>query len=311
MTTSPSDPTRIFGFTRYGGPEVQQYLTVPAPELRPGTVRIRLRAAGINPGDVKVRNGQNRGRFPVQFPMAVGREAAGTVIAAGAASGFEAGELVFGSCAAGTGAVAEQVLLDAAQTARVPDGVTPEQAACIPVAIGTAWDALGELGVGPGDTVVVLGAGGGVGSHAVGLARYLGARVVGVAGEAKHGLVTELGAQHVPSGTRWDERVGHLLPDGDFAVIDSVGEDTLRTAATLVRCPARIRSAADPALAQRLGGSGITRRRTTAEYGRLAQLIARGAVRCVIGSVHPFGDAAAAVANIETGHATGRTIVTA
>ena len=309
MTTNSPDTVRIFGFTRYGGPEVQRYLTVPAPGLRPGTVRVRLRAAGINPGDVKVRNGANR-RFPVEFPMAVGREAAGVVLEADAASGFEAGEPVFGSCAGGTGAVAEQVLLDAAQAARIPEGLAPEQAACIPVAVGTAWDALGELGVGPGDTVLVLGAGGGVGSHAVGLARHLGARVVGVASEAKHDLVTGLGAEHVASGPGWDVRAGRLLPGGGFAVLDSVGGDTLRGAAALVRSPGRIRSAADPALARRLGGRGITRRRTTGEYGRLAELIARGAVRCVLDAVHPFDDAAAAVANIETGHAAGRTVVT-
>lgn len=306
---TPTEQIRIFGFTRYGGAEVQRHLTVPAPQLRPGTVLIRLRAAGVNPGDVKVRNGENR-RFPVEFPMAMGREAAGTVLAADPASGFRPGEPVFGSCAAGTGALGEQTLLDAAQTARVPHGVGAEQAACIPVAIGTAWDALGELRVGSGDTLVVLGAGGGVGSHAVILGCHLGARVLGVASGAKHDLVTGLGAEHVSAGQGWDGAVKNLVPHGGFAVIDTVGADTLRTAAALMRSPERIRSAADPALARRLGGSGITRHRTTAVYGRLAQMLALGTLRCVIDTVRSFEDAASAVATIETGHGAGRTVVT-
>ncbi|MCG7322369.1 hypothetical protein MHL29_10810 [Arsenicicoccus bolidensis] len=145
------------------------------------------------------------------LPMALGREAAGAVVR-DPPWRFRAGELVFGSCASGFGALGDLVLLDVEQTARVPEGATPEQAACIPVAIGTAWVALAELAVGRGHTVLVVGAGGGVGEHAVQLAHHLGARVIGVAGAGKAELVASAGAEHIPSGPGWNEAVAALAP---------------------------------------------------------------------------------------------------
>lgn len=213
---------RIYGFTEFGGPEVERFLDVPDLVVTPGAVLVRLRAAGLNPADIKVRSGQRQGKVEVRFPMAMGREAAGTVVE-DPSGRFREGELVFGSCASGFGALGDLVLLELDQTARLPDGVEAEQAACIPVAIGTAWDALGELGVGTGGTVLVLGAGGGVGVHAAQLAAHLGARVIGVASAAKAELVASAGAEHVESGDGWAEVVAELAAEGVDAVVDAVG----------------------------------------------------------------------------------------
>ena len=97
---------RSYGFDHYGGPEVTRFLDVPEPSEWPGTVPIELRASGVNPADIKVRDGARQGQVPVTFPMAMGREAAGLVIS-DASGAFSPGDAVFGSAAAGHGTVAE------------------------------------------------------------------------------------------------------------------------------------------------------------------------------------------------------------
>jgi NADPH:quinone reductase-like Zn-dependent oxidoreductase len=264
----------------------------------------------VNPADIKVRNGQRQGSVPVDFPMAMGREASGIVISADEGSGLGPGRLVFGSCAGGSGALAELVLLDAQQTVAVPEHVTAAEAACIPVAIGTAWDAVAELDLKAGETLLVVGAGGGVGSHVVQLGRLRKLRVIGVASPGKRQLVARLGAVHVSSGPGWTERVRDIAPEGVHGLIDTVGGETLRRSSAVVRPAGAIRSTASPALAAELGGSGVTRRRTAETYAEVAALVAVGALAPVIGASFDFEDSAKAVALVEAGHATGRTIVT-
>lgn len=301
---------QIYGFERYGAADVEAYLEVPSPGPREGAVLVDVRAAGLNPADIKVRSGQRQGTVPVTFPMAMGREAAGTVVNDPSGT-FAPGTPVFGSCAAGVGALGEQTVLELVQTAVVPDGVSVEQAACIPVALGTAWDALHELRVGAGDTVLVLGAGGGVGIHAVQLARHLGAQVVGVASAQKGPHVKEAGAVHVPSGEGWVERVRRAAPGPVDAVLDTVGGQVLTEAGALLGDPGRLRSVAAPATAQELGGSGVTRRRAGAVYAEIAQLVGQGALRPVISATYPFERAGEATAAVAGGHALGKVVVTA
>jgi NADPH:quinone reductase-like Zn-dependent oxidoreductase len=298
---------RMYGFTQYGGPEVQEFLDVPDVESREKSVLIKTKAVGINPADIKVRSGKRTGSIPVDFPMAMCREAAGVVIAADPESGLVPGDKVFGSTATGTGALAEKVLLNAAQTAKIPDGVSFEQAACIPVAIGTAWDALQELQLEPSQTLLVLGAGGGVGSHALQLAKHLGVRVIGVASHAKKVLVEGYGAQHLDSAQFQD--VGVNEETEVDAVLDCVGGETLRLGAALVADKAKIRSVAATELAKELGGSGVTRRRTTNVFAEVAELIRSGAVAPNVSGVVVFEKAASAVAELESGHALGKTVV--
>ncbi len=301
---------RIFGFTTYGGPEVASVLEVPSPAPGSGEVLVDLRAAGVNPADIKVRSGERQGVIEVRFPMAMGREAAGVVVAVGeGVTGFRPGDEVFGATAAGTGGLAEQVLLDASATARRPVSLAWEQAACIPVSAGTAFDALHELALEPGQVLLVTGAGGGVGTSVIPLAVARGLRVVGVASAAKEGLVESLGADHVPSGDGWDERVRALAPGGVDAVFDLVGGDVLRAAARLLRGARGPVSIAAPGLAAELGGGGVTRRRTTQVFGQVAELVAAGVLDIHVSGAFPLSRAAEAVALVESGHATGKVVV--
>ncbi|GAA1389544.1 NADP-dependent oxidoreductase [Luteococcus peritonei] len=298
---------RIYGFDRYGDAQVQQYFELPVPTPGPEQVVIELVAAGLNPADIKVRNGQRQGKVAVSFPMAIGREAAGRVVSAPQGPGLEPGELVLGGTASGFGALSEQVVLDPAQTVPVPQGVTAEQAACIPVAIGTALDALDELAPEAGQTLLVLGAGGGVGSHLVQLARLRGVRVVGVAGTAKHEVLTGLGVEVVASGEGWVQRVRGLGPVD--CLVDAVGGQTLREGAALLADPSRLRSTADVALAREVGGSGVTRRRDASLFADLAALVAGERLQVVTGATFDFDQAAEAVATVESGHTLGKVVV--
>jgi NADPH:quinone reductase-like Zn-dependent oxidoreductase len=303
---------RMLGFQQYGGPEVMEHLEEEDPQPGPGQVLVRMTAAGVNPADIKVRNGQRAGRIPVRFPMALGREAAGVVLGTGPdVTGVAAGDRVFGATAAGTGALGSHVLLDAAGTARIPEGVAEEQACCIPVAAGTAYDALDELSLPAGATVLMLGAGGGVGSCVCGLARDRGLLVLGVASDSKRDLVTGLGAAHVAKGPGWVDRVRERAPDGVDAVIDAVGGEALEAAVPLLRRAGALRSVADPSGAEARGGSGVTRRRTTAVFTEVASLVAAGWFAPVVTGRFPLAEAEKAVAAVETGHAAGNVVVLA
>lgn len=280
-------------------------MEVPAPTPGPGQVLIEVLATSVNPGDLNTREGAND--FEVIFPMAFGREAAGTVVAVGeGVTGVEPGEVVFGSSASGCGSFGEQALLDAPSVTPVPAGLDTRHAACIPVAYGTAFDALDQLGLTDGATLAVLGAGGGVGTAVTSPAVARGINVVGVASEGKRELVTSLGGRHVSSGEGWVERVTEVVA-APAAVFDLVGGDRLREAAILSD---RLVSVADKPLVTRLGGTDVTRRRTRAVYGRVADLLASGQAKVTVGEVFPFDRAAEAVAVVEEGHAAGKVIVT-
>lgn len=317
---------RIFGFTEYGGPQVAGFLDVPAPQAEGDGVLIDVEATTVNPGDIKVRSGQRQKSFPVRFPMAMGREAAGTIRALGpnAPAGLDVGQRVFGSAAPGIGTFAEQTVLTGASATPVPEELSAGRAASIPVAFGTAHDALNQLRLRPGQPLLVLGAGGGVGSSALSLAKAAGLTVWGVGSAGKHDVITRMGAQHVESGTGWADRVRQLGTPA--AILDLVGGEVLRQGAQLLADEApgsfagdaageaagqrvRIVSAADPALAKELGGSGIVRHRTREVFARIAQLLAASAAPTWVSARYRFADAAQAVADVEDGHAAGKIII--
>ena len=297
---------RAYGFTEIGGPDKQAFLDVPVPQPEPDQLLVRVRAAGVNPGDWRVREGS----YGHHGPTVLGREVAGTVVAVGAGeSEFVVGDEVFGGCPEMVGGWAEQALTIAAFTARRPDGVSPEAAAALPVAAATAFDALNRFGLPAGSTVLVNGAGGGVGVPAVQLAKARGLRVVGVASPAKHELVAGFGAIPVAYGAGVEERVRAAAPDGVDAVLDMVGGDALRTIATLLGDRSRLTSVADKPLAAELGGFELVRDRSTAVLAELARLVQAGRLDPHVTQVRPLSEAQAALALVESGHATGKVVL--
>ncbi len=293
---------KAYGFTADG----EGFLEVPMPEPGPDELLVRVRAAGVNPGDWKVRDGA----YGTPPPAVLGRECAGTVVGIGDdVRGFAEGDEVFGGNPGMVGGWAEFALVTASFAALRPDGVAPESVAVLPVAAGTAFDALVELDLPEGATLLVNGAGGGVGVAAVQLGVARGLRVVGTASPGKHELIARFGGVPVAYGDGVVERIREAAPDGVDAVFDLVGGDALRTVAALVVDSAKLRSVADKAMVDELGGKAVERNRSTAVLTELARLVAEGTLNPHVTDVYPFDEARAALAEVQSGHATGKVAI--
>ncbi|MET9400216.1 NADP-dependent oxidoreductase [Kitasatospora sp. NPDC002965] len=295
-----------FGFVDYGGPEKQEFLDRPVLEPGPGQLGIAVRAAGVNPVDWKVRRGLlGRDR---ELPAVMGQEAAGVVERVGpGVTGFTPGDEVFGIAAAG--AFAAQTLLLARMSALKPAKVGFDQAATLPVAAATADDAVRDVGVGAGQTLLILGVSGGVGSAAAQIARSRGIRVIGTASDANRGYVESLGAVQVRYGAGVAERIRAVAPDGVDGILDLVGGDDVRAAATTLADRSRLVATSDPAAAAELGGRFVTRSTTPDTLAALAGLVAAGELDPQISARYPLARAAEALALVESGHARGKLVL--
>ncbi|MCE4265164.1 NADP-dependent oxidoreductase [Rhodococcus globerulus] len=299
-----------YGFTEYGGPQTQSFFDVSLPPPGAGQIVVSVRAAGVNPADWKVRAGTRKDTVPVTLPAVLGREVSGVVTSVGPrVTEFDVGDEVFGSTATGFGGYTEATVLNASQAARKPTAASWADAAVIPVACGTAFDALHDLDLAAGATLLVLGAGGGVGTSALTLARARGITVLGVASAAKQDAVEETGSLWVDSGDLWADAVAALAPSGVDGVFDLVGGEPLQRAASLRRPGAPLISIADSVAATELGGSGVERRRTTAVFTAVAELVADGSLDPAVRQRFPFEQAGSALAAVESGHSAGKVVI--
>lgn len=298
---------RAFGFVDYGGPETQEFLDRPELLPGPGQLAVAVRAAGVNPVDWKIRSGL-LGRQGRDLPSVMGQEAAGVVLRVGPdVTAFTPGDEVFGVAAAG--AFAEQTLLRAGMSALKPAAVGFDQAATLAVATATADDAVRDVGLGSGRTLLILGAAGGVGSAATQIARSRGLRVIGTASDANRGHVEALGAVHVRYGEGVAERIAQAAPDGVDGILDLVGGAAPRDAAGALADRSKLVSTADPATAAELGGRYVTRSTTSESLAALAALVAAGELAVHITASYPLAHAAEALALVESGHAKGKIVL--
>ncbi|MFE7043251.1 NADP-dependent oxidoreductase [Streptomyces atratus] len=302
---------KAYVFTRNGGPEVEALIEQDVPVPGPGELLVAVRAAGVNPVDWKLRTGYTRpGSEPQPFPTVFGSEAAGVVEGVGpGVEGFAVGDEVFGNPL--TGGYAEYTLLSVAVTAHKPAELSFTDAAVLPVAVATAYDGIRQLGLAPGSTLLITGAGGGVGTAAVQLARHAGVHVIGTASAAKKEFIESLGAVHIESGAALADRVRAAAPDGIDAVFDLVGGDTLRAVAPLLTDPATLISAGGKPLAVELGGAAVARARTAAVLDEVANLVVTGALRTHVTGTFPLAEAGEALRAVESGHARGKIVIEA
>ncbi|MEU1291243.1 NADP-dependent oxidoreductase [Streptomyces sp. NPDC005840] len=298
---------KAYVFTRYGGPETEALVEVERPVPGPGQVLVAVRAAGVNPVDWKQRTGYRRPGETGEavFPAVFGNEVSGVVEETGEGVSTPAvGDAVFGRPV--EGGYSTYALLSTDLIAEKPAAVSFADAATLPVAGVTAWEGVRQIGLEPGGTLLVTGAGGGVGVAAVQIARSLGLRVLGVAGEAKRELVESLGATHVASGPGWTDRVPGTV-DG---VYDLVGGEVLAEAATLLTDRSRLVTAgAPPAEAERLGGARVAPSRTSARLAAVAALVAGGDLDPHVTDTFPLERAAEALRTVEEGHARGKIVI--
>jgi len=302
---------KAYAYTRYGGPETEALVDVDRPSPGPGQVLVAVRAAGVNPIDWKLRTGYRRPgeTGSPAFPVVFGSEAAGVVEEIGeGVTGFAVGDAVFGNTV--TGGYAEYALLPAAVTAHVPDGLSFADTAVLPVAAATAYDGIRGLGLPAGATLLVTGAGGGVGVAAVQIARAFGLRVLGTASDGKKDFVEHLGAVHVPAGPDLAARVRAAAPDGVDGVYDLVGGEVLEQAATLLADRSKLITAgASPQDVERLGGARVVRARTAAVLDEVARLVERGDLDPHITQRFPLERAGEALRAVEDGHARGKVVI--
>lgn len=237
---------RAVRYTRYGGPEVLELVSVPEPNAGPGQIRIRVRAAAVNPYDHKLRSGMFAGEAEPARPTIPGAEAAGVVDQVGdGVSETHVGDAVFGRAIGG--AYAELAVLT--HWAAKPDNVTFEEASGFTVAPEAAERALRLLNLRGGETVLVHGAAGAVGQSAVQLARLRGAVVVGTASARNHALLRSLGAIPTSYDPGLPTRVAALAPQGVDAVLDAAGT-SLDELLDIAGGPSRVVSLANYAAAE-------------------------------------------------------------
>lgn len=300
---------KAYVFTRYGGPEAEAFVELERPTPGPGQLLVAVRAAGVNPVDFKQRSGYARpGQSVRELPAVFGNEAAGVVEEVGPdVTGFAVGDEVFGNPV--SGGYAEYALLPVAVTAHKPAEISFTDAAALPVAAATAYDGVRQLDLPVGATLVVTGAGGGVGVAAVQIARAFGAKVVGVASAGKKAFVESLGAVHVPSGPDFVTGVRAAAPDGVDAVYDLVGGEVLESAAELLGDRTKLITAGGKDIVGRLGGAPVVRARTAAVLGEVAKLVVDGSLRPYVTRTLPLDRAAEALRAVEEGHARGKIVI--
>lgn len=290
-------------FAEFGGPDVLHLVDAAEPHAGPGRIRIAVRAAGVNPVDWRIREGQFQRTRPIELPAGVGHDAAGVVDEIGrGVAGIAIGDRVFG---AGDDTYAEFAVLSA--WAPIPVGLTFEEAAGYPSVVETALRILDQVGAQSGQTLLVSGASGGVGSAVLQIAHDRGITVIGTAGAANQDYLRSLGAVATTYGDGWVERVrrlGHI-----DAALDLAGSGVIRELVELTGDPRKVVTIADlgaPELGVRFSGvAGSMTEALTAATG----LISRGKLRIPVERSYPLADAARAHADSRAGHTRGRRVV--
>ncbi|MEV7006719.1 NADP-dependent oxidoreductase [Streptosporangium sp. NPDC051022] len=308
-TDVPADARSIV-FSSYGEPEELRLTETPVPQPGPGQVLLRVRAAGVNPVDWKIRAGLLKDFFSVPLPHVPGLEGAGVVVALGeGVTARSVGDEVFGPI---TGAYAEYALADADRLAAKPADLTWEAAAGVYTSAETAARALDLLKVGAGETLLVHGAAGSVGGLVIQFAVAAGARVVGTASEANHDYLRELGAIPVVYGDGVFDRVREAAPEGVNAVLDAVG-GAVAGSVELLGGPERVVSIVAPAEAESAGarftGAGDGEDRTEQAHAQTLALHAAGTLNLPIRATFPLAEAAEAHRLSAQGHGRGKIVL--
>ena len=312
VSTSAST-SRAVQLESFGGPEVLKLREVPAPQAGPGQIRVRVTAAGLNPMDwFMTSDAQTGARFGLSLPSGFGTDYAGVVDQAGdGVTEFAPGDRVFGGAL--SRAAADYVVIDVAGTIaaggdahHTPDGCDDRTASTLAIGGCTAAAAIAVVTTGPGDTLLIGGAGGGVGVFAVQLARLAGARVIGTGSATSADDLRALGAEPVVYGEGLADRVRALAPAGVTAAIDLYGTETAQAARELGVPDQRITTiAAQVAGITPANGANAA----PGAIEEIARLVAAGQVRVPIAACFPVEQIRAAVELQAGRHVHGKVVI--
>jgi NADPH:quinone reductase-like Zn-dependent oxidoreductase len=283
---------------------------VPAPTAGQGQVRVAVRAAGVNPIDAKTVEGLMRNAIALTLPAGVGADVSGVVDQVGpGVSEFAVGDEVLGSSV--TPSFAEYALAEPTSLVRKPHDIAWEVAGSLAGAGGTAYAVLKQLHVKAGETLLIHGAAGGVGTFAVQLAAAHGVTVIGTASERNHDYLRSIGAIPVTYGDGLLERVRSVAPQGVDAVLDASGRGEIPVSIQLTGTPERVLTlvafdAADTGIQIHIGGGGSDLGDALRE---IVGLIEQRRLTVSISRTFPLAEIASALKTSSAGHVTGKIVI--
>ena len=297
-------------FEDYGGIDVLKVADVPQPVPGPGQVLVQVKAAGINPGEAKIRDGLLHSRWPAVFPSGQGSDLAGIVAETGpGVAGISVGDEVIGFTD-NRASQAEYALVEQQNLTPKPAAVPWEVAGSLFVAGATAYAAVRAVSLSSGDTLVVSGATGGVGSIAVQLARLAGATVIGLASEAGHDWLTGHGVIPVAYGDGVADRIRQAAGQVD-ALIDTFGADYVQLALELGVQPGRVDTIVNFAAVEQYGvkAEGSAAGASASVLAELADLIAAGQLEVPVAATFPLTEVRDAYRRLARGHVIGKIVL--
>ena len=296
----------------YGGPEVLKYEDVPVPEPKENEILVRVIASGVNPADPLILNGKYAREFGTHLPLILGYDMAGVVVKTGPkVTKLKVGDPVYAYLLWG-GGWAEYCISNEGESAIKPKALTFMDAASVPLAALTAWQALIDIGkIQAGQTVLIHGGSGGVGSFAIQIAKARGARVIATASTANQDLLKQLGADIAIDYTK--QKFEEIAHDVDL-VLDPVGRDTLARSYGVVKkggIVVTIVSRCDETELKKheIRGASLSSHPNAVELSEITKLIEAGKIKPIVSQVLTLTDAAKADAQAETHHTRGKIVL--
>ncbi|MEY2510176.1 MAG: hypothetical protein QOE26_939 [Verrucomicrobiota bacterium] len=314
-TVAPAQPPvtmKAIVAHEYGAPEVLKYEDTPRPKPKENELLVRVIACGVNPADPLVISGRFAKEFGTHLPLIPGYDVAGLVEETGAkVTKFKKGDAVYGYALFG-GGWAEYAVLAEKEAALIPKSATFVEAAAVPMGALTAWQSLIDAAkLSAGQTVLIHGGSGGVGSFAIQIAKAKGAKVIATASTANQDLLKQLGADVAIDYTK--TKFEEVAKDVDV-VFDAVGRDTLTRTYPIVKKGGIITTIVDrpdPAQLDKYGirGTSIASHPDGNELGEITKLIEAGKIKPIVSEVMPLTDAVKASRQAETHHTRGKLVL--
>jgi len=296
----------------YGGPEVLKYEDIPQPEPKDDQLLIRIIAAGVNPVDGMIRSGMFNGNRA--FPIILGGDVAGVVEKIGSRiTKFKVGDPVFAYVSLdNSGGYAQYALVREREAAPKPKALTYVEAAAVPIVAITAWQALVDTAkLSAGQTVLIHGGSGGVGSFAIQIAKARGAKVVATASTANQDFLKQLGADVAVDYTK--QKFEDIAKDVDV-VLDSIGRDTLARSYAVVKKGGIIVSLVARPKESELNkhgirGTALNAEPNSEELAEIGKLIDDKKIKVIVSQTFPLSEAMKAQEQVATGHTRGKIVL--
>lgn len=305
-------------YEEFGGPEKIKITTLEVPDLKEGEVLVRIKAAGVNPVDNAVREGYLKDFLPYEFPVIPGWDMAGVIEDRGfSARRFSVGDEVYAYARRPVvhyGTFAEYIVLPETYLAKKPQNISWEEAAGIPLVGLTAYQSLFDAGqLQQGQTVLILGASGGVGSLSIQQAKAKGAKVIGVASEKNHSYMNELGADHTIDykGTNIGEAVKELVPDGVDLIFDCASGETLEQSLPALKPNGTLVSILNHGenIDKKINFHYVFVEPNASQLDELRELAESGEMKVHVSNTYSLEEAAEALNQIQSGHTTGKIVI--